>query len=109
MSLTEEKIAELKEKYGKIFKIVLGGQEYVYRPLLRGEFKEIQVGATVDGEGMFDPKVASIMEEGMIKKCIVYPESVSDLDKLPAGVPAALAAYISDVSGFNIDSEPVEL
>lgn len=107
MALTDEKIKELKAQYGKIYKIVLGGQEYVYRPLLRGEFKEIQEKAAATG--LMDPIIAAEMEEGMIRKCLVYPESIADLDKLPAGVPAALAAYISDVSGFNVDSEPVEL
>lgn len=108
--LTEEKIKELKEKYGSIYKITLGGKDYVYRPLLRGEFKEIQASVLESSEGVgMDPSYASDMEEAMLTKCVVFPETEIEIDKLPAGVPSALSAYISEVSGFNADSEPIEL
>ena len=106
--LTEEKIKELKEKHGSIYKITLGGKDYVYRPLLRGEFKEIQA-SVLDGATEMDPAYASDMEEAMLRKCVVFPEDEIEIDKLPAGVPSALSSYISEVSGFNADSEPIEL
>jgi hypothetical protein len=111
MSLTKEKIEELKTKYGKIFKVNLGGVDYVYRPLLRSEYKVIQAQAAVATlpNGMIDPSASSEIEEEMLKICVVYPENIEDVNSLPAGVPSALSAYISEASGFNADSIPEEL
>ena len=108
MELTKEKIEELKAKYGKIFKVNVSGADYVYRGLSRGEFRAIQAKSITDPTG-YDASQGSIIEEEMVKTCLIYPEGEVDMDALPAGVPSLLSNYISEASGFNADAIPEEL
>ena len=109
MELTKEKIEELKQKYGKVYKVVISGREYVYRPFTRGEYKEMQKEAAALYEQGSDPSAASDFEDEMVRKCVVYPEGITDIDDQPAGVVPALSTYIAEASGFNLNSEPEEL
>lgn len=109
--LTEEKVQELKEQYGEIYKTEIGGDEYVYRPLKRQEYIEMQNEAlsSMNPNGMVDPRDSAEAEEKMIKKCVVFPEGDIDFSDSKAGVVPTLSAYISDISGFNVQSEPTKL
>ena len=110
--ITVEKIDELKAKHGKIFRVVVGGEVFVYRYLTRAEFRELQKLAKPDigpeGNPIVNADKALDMEEAMVRKCIVWPENYS-IDNGQAGVPSMLANYISNSSGFIVDEEPQAL
>ncbi len=104
--MEKAKIDELKKKYGRIFKCVIDGKDYIYRPLLRSEYREMQ--KAIPPELMMSQEGAALMEDKMAETCVVYPENFK-ASECDAGVPSLLATYISTVSGFKVDQEPVEL
>lgn len=109
--LSKEKIDELKKEYGKVFKVNIAGSDYVYRPLMRKEYREMQEKAMreMSESGTYDPSSQLDIEDDMLLKCVVYPEDIKDIDSLPAGVGPSLSAYVADASGFNADAKPEEL
>ena len=106
MELTQEMIDGWKKQYGRAFKCEISGKTYVYRPILRRELKTFQKELTpelaVSAEG------SALMEEKISDLCTLYPENFSS-NTGDAGVPSVLASYISAVSGYRVDMEPVEL
>ncbi len=107
----KEWIEEQKKKYGKVYRCKISGRIYIYRPLLRDEFKEIQKNLTPEMTPQ-GPVVSATqqneVEESVSKLCIIWPENYKEM-KVEAGVPSALSAYISDSSGFIVEEPPVEL
>ena len=111
--LTEEKIAELKEKHGKVFAVNISGADYIYKLLLRKDYESLQNEAMADlkEKGAASPNMEAEYEEKMVKDCVVYPEDFSSMNfkDEAAGLIPSLAAYIYASSGFNNQMEPVEL
>ena len=111
--LTEEKIAELKEKHGKVFAVNVGGADYIYKPLLRKDYERLQneAMAALKEVGALSANMEAEYEEKMVKDCVVYPDDFSSMDfkEEAAGLIPSLAAYIYVSSGFNNQMEPVEL
>jgi hypothetical protein len=99
--LTQELINELKEKYGEIYKVKLGEQDYVYRPMKRVEYKSV-VG-NPDATRTFS-------EEQIVQKCVVYPTiNSTTLAAEKAGTVSTLTDLIMVASNFGVTEEPVKL
>ena len=102
-----------KQKHGKIFAVNIGGDDYVYKVLLRKDYEKLQSEALseLQENGSLAPTMESKYEEKMVKECVVYPENFSDMDftNEAAGLVPSLAAYIYASSGFNLQTEPIEL
>jgi len=111
MDPTKEWIEEAKKKYGKIFKAVVSGDTYVYRQLLRPEYNtinaEIQPEMTPQGP-VLTPEQTRKMEEVICSTCVIWPENYKDIS-IPAGVPSVLSTFISDISGYRVETAPEEL
>ena len=111
LELKQEKIDELKKKYGKVFKTVIGGDTYVYRMLTRIEYRQLQselVPDMSDKNPVVTQEANNNLEEKLVKLCVLWPENL-EIDNLPAGIPSVLAPLISDASGYHVDEEPQEL
>lgn len=108
---SEQWIVEKKKKHGKLFKVVLSGQLYIYRYLTRSEFKAIQkeIFPQIPAQGQpLSPDVQASLEERVTKLCTLWPENIEKEEDLPANVPTILSQYISDASGY-IEEPPTEI
>lgn len=79
--LSEEKIQELKNKYGKHFAVVDMGEdlEVAIRAPKRSEWKMFTEGAFDGGKKTIEAA------ETLVRTCLVYPEDVNALmDEYPA-------------------------
>jgi len=108
---TKEWIENAKKENGKIYKVVLSGETYVYRPLKRSEYKELQklVQPEMTPQGpVVPPEQQTEVEEKTAIKCVLWPEDFADKDDI-AGAATMLSTFISNSSGFEIEEPPVEL
>ena len=111
VELTQEFIDEAKKKYGKVLKVTVGGDQYVYRTINRREFREIQKSITpqMTPQGpVVSQEQSAMLEDKVTELCTIWPKDIK-ADALPAGVPTILATYISNSSGFIVDEEPQAL
>ena len=74
----------LSEQYRSIFMTKYDDTVFIYRPLGRGEFKEIMSDTTHND---------FIKEEMLCVQCVIYPENF-DWHNCPAGIPTALSQEI---------------
>lgn len=91
-----------KEEYGKIYKSVIGDDEYIWRRIKRSEYSNVMslsIGETAD-ERIYNRQVA-------ISKAVVlnYSEEILDIkfEEL-AGLPTVISEEVLEKSGFNLTS-----
>lgn len=102
-SKTPEEIAQLKQQYGKVWFILVGGQEYYYRPLSRKEYKDIY-----SNEDMVKDRF--ILEQAIVQRCLVSPTFDLVLSQgSEAGLISVMSEAILAASNFMPDSQPVQL
>lgn len=96
-----------------VMAVTIGGKMYVYRPILRAEWKGLlrKRNEAMQAAGEDDLKKADIMEnelEELLKICLVY--APMGIEKMPAGTVQNLADAVLAVSGFaGLDTEPIKL
>ena len=97
--LTEEIVAQLKKQHSKIFKKVLLDQEYVFRPLLRNEYKALLTYLEDNRETLR----YNDLDERCFDACCLFPTfTPPEKATLPAGVVPTIAKAIQERSGFEI-------
>jgi hypothetical protein len=89
MAFTEDQLIGWKKEHWQVFYSQIADQEFIYRPLARGEYRFIQAAFTDD----------AAVEDYVCKICLLYPEHY-DLDRSPAYLVATLAGQIVDCSGI---------
>ena len=82
-----------KNKFGKIYisSVVEDSEVYVWRPILRQEWKSIL------GSGFTDDM---LRQEALLKTCLLFPKVDTVLYERPAGVMSSLETKIMFQSGF---------
>jgi hypothetical protein len=86
------KILEWKREYGVIYYIKLSGNDYIFKPITKGDY--IAICSIQDAIG-FDSS------DSILKCCLLYPDPDSGvLDQRLAGEIDSLLTCISDISGF---------
>lgn len=85
-------LTKLKEEYGEIYSIELGGREYAYRALTIKEIQDFEKNAENGAE----------LEDIYVENGVVYPLDF-DLNKIKAGYVSSLAEAIGNISGTNIN------
>lgn len=99
---TRQEVEEWKERHGDIYFTPFESGVYIWRKLLRPEYREIirnQQLSALDREEMFT------------EKCVLYPRNFS-MEKVKAsdaGVASLLSEMIMDKSGFVAQSAPIKL
>lgn len=90
-------VAEWKSKYGEIYHVSINGQDYIFRPLTRLEYKNIMRAREND---------PYYREEKACETCVLWPKDFRGavLANAPAGVPTILAEHIMERSGFTPDT-----
>ena len=89
----EKDVRQWKNKFGKIYisTILDETDVYVWRPILRQEWKQLQAKGIAD---QYD------QAEALLEKCLLFPRLETVLYKKPAGVMPALETKIMFQSGF---------
>lgn len=109
------KIDNLKAQGHSVYKVKMAGHEYIYRTVMRGEFKKLQSAAAEDAKaaGEDEVKLAAVLDsnkEKLVVKCLVHPVLTEvDLADLPAGIVDSLSESIMASSGFGADAVPEQL
>ena len=103
--MTSERIAELKAKYGKIFKITISDVEWFYRAMTRDEFKKY---TREQSQSQVELTQADL-EDIVFSMCNLNDITREQIKTLPAGIPATIADLIMKATGFTEIQEPVEL
>lgn len=82
-----------KSKFGKIYmsSVVEDTEVYVWRPILRQEWKAILAAGYTDD---------MLRQEALLKNCLLFPKVDTVLYERPAGVMSALETKIMFQSGF---------
>ena len=111
MSPTKE-FLEAKKKESKIYRTEIAGQEFFFRAIRRDEHLAIQKeafpeGVPLDAEKV-SPEANQKLEDLIVRKCVVWPESVEP-SKEGAGVCPMLVAMVMKYSGFGMAAEPEEV
>ncbi|RMG69778.1 MAG: hypothetical protein D6710_08305 [Nitrospirae bacterium] len=93
---------------------VIAGQEFVFRPITRAEWRELirrrnQQAAEAGDNQIAIAEIQEDSAEEFTKMAVVYPENF-DVSKAPAGIVNSLSDAILLESGFaGPDVEPVKL
>jgi hypothetical protein len=99
--ISQEQVAEWKAKYGELFLITFGEEQFVYRPLKRFEYKTIMNNP--DANRAFN-------EEKIMQMCVVHPAiDATKMPALKAGTVATVVELIMSASNFGVSEEPVKL
>ena len=111
MSKTNSSPIEAAKQAGhRVFKVTLSGDTYIYRDVLRKEFKDVQTAifqrAAQDPDDIMSGR--SDHEDELVARALIEPQLTSklELSAVPAGVVTQLFELIMKASGFQ--EEPVE-
>ena len=99
--IAQETVNEWKEKYGELFLITLGDEQFAYRPVKRFEYKTLM--GVQDANRAFN-------EEKIVQMCVVYPTiDPAKMATIKAGTVSTLVELIMAASNFGVTEEPVKL
>jgi hypothetical protein len=101
----EQKVQQLKNKYGAIYQIEIADQRIIFRPITRKEYKEVMNLKAEDGE----ESIVMKREDIIAKHSIVYPEAteVETLLEEYAGVAEVICDECMKISGFLNNNERI--
>jgi hypothetical protein len=86
-------IMEWKKRYRSVYYQKIGGYEFIYRLLTKGEYLALY---------FIQFHISEQAEDVLLEECVLYPEIKEGyLDSLNAGVVATLVEKILSMSGFS--------
>lgn len=91
----EQQLLAWSQQYGHLEYSEVAGQEFVWRPLTRGEYKRLVAAETAPAD----------KEELVCQTCVLYPPGY-DFATCLAGIPTTLAREILEKSGFPYNGQP---
>ena len=92
--VSEEKINEWKEKYGKIYRAVVIGKDYYFHGMDRGLYLDLQMKQAMNPT-TFDHDIE------VFKACVVSEYSEEEI-KDKAGISSVISDRIMVISGFEL-------
>lgn len=126
--VSKEQIEEWKKSYGPVFKVDLNDQPYIYRYLMRDEYKVLvdeqyneqtkamkeikDKGNNLEENSELtqrevqkkDNELILLFEEKVLKSCLLYPKT--DPNKLPSGLVTSICDEVMKSSGFSVEPPP---
>lgn len=109
-AISKTKIVEWKEKYGKVFKTIIGDQEFIWRTVRRKEYVElIKSNSDMLKNETPETDILAIQDElyyrrqeDIVLASILSPgpEEMKQLIEEQGGLASALSDEIMDKSGF---------
>lgn len=102
---TEADIKEWKAKYGKIYKIGVDGEDYIWRKIKRSEYTSIMANE----EESSDLEKIYKRQEEIAKLIILYPSNIEQILQESAGLATTIADEALLKSGFEVTTVTTEL
>jgi hypothetical protein len=106
--ITEDMLAQWKQVFGdNIYMVDISGETYVYRGLMRAEFKQVAKQAN-----MITNQVDSniyVEEQNAVVGSIHPKITLESLNTLKAGIATVLSTFIMEASGFDDSAIPIKL
>ena len=99
------KIAEWKKSFGKIYKTVIDGDDFIWKRINRSDYTRIMTEVVDDDSDIRYYK----RQEEITKSIILYPENIDELIEQNAGLATTLSSEALDKSGFEVVSKTEEL
>lgn len=103
--MEQEKINELKTKYGKIFKVNINDKDWFFRAMTREEFRIYTKEQLQNAENITQLD----LEDIIFSMCNLNGIAKEEIDGLPAGIVATVADAVMRATGFSENVEPEEL
>ena len=95
----KSKIEAWKSEYGKLYKTIVEGDEYIWRKLKRKEYVEVM--NILQQEGEDEDSVVYKRQAAIVQKTCLYPEKIDDELEKSAGLAITLSDEIIAKSGFG--------
>lgn len=90
-------IPQWKKQFGRIYKNTIDDVEVIWRPIRRGEYRELLNIVVDENEDAFFAR-----QEKTCAMAVLYPKNVAELIEQKAGVATVLSEEILAKSGFDI-------
>lgn len=90
-------IPEWKKQFGRVYKNTIDEVEVIWRPIRRGEYRELLNISTDENEDAF-----FLRQETTCKMAVLYPTDITNLIEQKAGIATVLSEEILAKSGFDI-------
>lgn len=99
---TLDKIEEWKSQYGEIYLTEFEEEVFIWRALIRKEYKDVMKVATTDN---------FYKEERICERVVIYPEGYNfmAMTKGKAGIPTLIAELVMEKSGFQAKTGAMRL
>lgn len=91
-------IPEWKAKFGKLYKNLVDGEIYIWKPLRRGEYKEL---LKLNEDAIAEDRYL-LKQEAVVEMAVLFPESIKEVIQEKAGLATVLSEEILSKSGFDI-------
>lgn len=95
-AITQEMIDDWKKEHGEVYRKIIGGKAYVYRPLRRSEYKDVMTAEYED-----DSMKIFERQDDIVRTVVLYPENIDEIIENYGGVASTLADIILEKSGFG--------
>lgn len=90
-------IQSWKKQFGRIYKNVIDDEEIIWRPIRRGEYRELlNISADETEDAFF------VRQEKTCTMAVLYPKNIAELIEQKAGLASVLSEEILAKSGFDI-------
>lgn len=91
-------VPEWKAKFGRLYKNLVDGEIYIWKPLRRGEYKELlKLNDDADVEDRF-----LLKQEAVVAMAVLFPANIDEVIQEKAGLATVLSEEILAKSGFDI-------
>lgn len=102
--MTQEKINELKAKYGKIYRLNINNEDWYYRAMTREEFKDYTKTLQNNQQELTQVE----LEDIVFIMCNLNDITKEQVKNIAAGIVGTVADSIMKVTGF-VEAIPEEL
>lgn len=93
----DELIPAWKKQFGRLYKNTVDDVEVIWRPIRRGEYRELLNISVDENEDAFFAR-----QEKTCQMAVLYPKDIASLIEQKAGLATVLSEEILAKSGFDI-------
>lgn len=105
----ERTVEEIKKQHKKAYMTTIADEKIIWRPLTRGEYKQVMAIGTKPGEEeLTNREVMYLREESVAKAVILYPENADEIVEDLAAVAEIITEECMVKSGFTTKATETE-
>lgn len=96
---TETDVQKWKAQWGRVFKTVIDGKDYIWRKLRRPEYVELMKQHPAEGE---EDEVVYKRQDAIAQMVVLFPDNIADLIVEEAGLATTISDEVIVRSGFDL-------